>query len=168
MILTRTDYLRNYGEPDRDGSQTDYRVDATPSRSIALPQVMASPLDTLHRKVIWALLAMHSVVFVGFSMRDEFFMRILEIVQADFQLDVDPAHFAIVDYTTDEDKERTTAILWRKGVRPVFHHVPRSADPYGPRDYSSLEHLILELADSVGIPTGSPSSADLTRRMLER
>ena len=168
IILTRTDYLRSYGEPAREDSQTNYGVDVKPSRSAAPPQVMASPLDTLHRKVIWALLAMRSVVFVGFSMRDEFFMRILEVVQTDFQLDVDPAHFAIVDYTTDEDKERTTSILLRKGVRPVFYHVPRPADPHGPRDYSGLEHLILELADSVGVPTGSPSSADLSRRMLER
>ena len=78
LILNKTDYLKAYGKKDK---------------SIIL--------DTLHRKVIWALLAMHSLVFVGFSMTDPFFLSMLEIVQKDFALDDDPVHFAIMGYEFD-------------------------------------------------------------------
>src|SRR2546428_14070193 len=76
LILTRRDYETRYGQlRNADG------------RRVAL--------DTLHRKVIWTLLATHSVVFVGFSLQDEFFVDILELVKEDFQVFSDPVHFAI-------------------------------------------------------------------------
>jgi len=152
IILTRNDYLRAYGELGANEKN----------------EVLNRILDTIHRKVIWALLAMHSLVFVGFSMKDEFFMRILKVVQKDFELDSEPVHFAIMDYTSDEDREKTSLILRHKGVLPVFYHVPEPRSPNGIPDHSGLERLVFELADSVGISIGSPTIVSLTRKMLER
>ena len=152
IILTRKDYLRAYGELGANG------MDGNSNRI----------LDTIHRKVIWALLAMHSLVFVGFSMKDEFFMKMLEVVRKDFELDSEPVHFAIMNYTSDEDRERTSLILRCMGVLPIFYHVPELRSPNDSPDHSGLQRLVFELADLVGIPIESPSILNLTQKMLER
>ena len=140
IILTRKDYLRAYGELGANG------MDGNSNRI----------LDTIHRKVIWALLVMHSLVFVGFSMKDEFFMKMLEVVRKDFELDSEPVHFAIMNYTSDEDRERTSLILRRKGVLPIFYHVPELRSLNDSPDHSGLERLVFELANSLGTSIGSP------------
>jgi len=152
IILTRNDYLEKYGELAFDESGKPLRM----------------VLDTLHRKVIWSLLTMHSLVFVGFSMEDEFFMQMLRVVQADFTLGSDPVHFAVLPYTSNEDRERALRILEKKGVMPVFYHVPEFDDSTYKADHSGLKRLIFELADSAGVSAGSPSVIDLTKKMMER
>ena len=152
IILTRKDYLNNYGELAFDESG----------------KLLRRILDTLHRKVIWSLLTMHSLVFVGFSMEDEFFMQMLRVVQADFELGSDPVHFAILPYTSYEDMERAIRILERKGIMPVFYHVSECEDSNYKADHTGLKKLIFELADSAGVSVGSPNVIDLTRKMMER
>ncbi len=152
MILTRNDYLDRYGELAFDES-------GKPLRRI---------LDTLHRKVIWSLLTMHSVVFVGFSMEDEFFMQMLGVVQTDFALGSDPIHFAILSYTANEDMERASNILQRKGIMPIFYHVPEYEESNYKADHTGLKRLIFEIADSAGVSVGSPSIFDVTKKMMER
>lgn len=153
IILTRTDYKTKYGEqPTSD----EY---GKPLNRV---------LDSLHRKVLWSLFAMHSLVFVGFSMADEFFIHMLGVVQADFELGSDPAHFAIMPYTSANDREKTSLILQRKGVLPVFYQVPEPKSSNESPDHSGLEKLVFELADSVGVSIGSPSIISLTKKMLER
>ncbi|RIK82266.1 hypothetical protein DCC62_00545 [candidate division KSB1 bacterium] len=133
IILTRKDYLRAYGElGTNEMSESSGRI-----------------LDTIHRKVIWALLSIYSLVFVGFSMNDEFFMRMLEIVQKDFELDSEPVHYAIMPYSSEEDKERTSFFLRRKGVLPVFYHAPKFKNSKEGCDHSGLERLVFDLVNSL-------------------
>ena len=125
IILTRKDYLHAYGE-----IITKEEEDEINEEMIKYGQA----LQTFHRKVIWSLLATHTLVFIGFSMNDEFFMRILEIVKEDFNLDSEPMHFAIM---SDRDKERTSKYLESKGVFPLFY--PHTNDHLG------LQNLIFKI-----------------------
>ncbi len=152
IILTRDDYQIRYGE----------RRPATSSEPV--PRI----LDTIHRKVIWSLMAMHSVVFVGFSMDDDFFMDMVDIVQQDFRLGSDPVHFAIIGYTTDEEKGKMAHHLRRRGIAPVFYQMLDLADDGPSSRHRLFEDLILNLARSldVTVPLGGLDAA--TRKMLER
>jgi len=152
IILTQKDYLKAYGKIL--GSDME-----EPSERI---------LDTFHRKVLWALFSIYSIFFVGFSMNDAFFMKILEIVQKDFMLNTEILHYAIMPYSSDEDKERTCLLLKRLGILPIFYYVPKTDNPEEPSDHSGLKRLIFELANSVGIQAGIPSVIEVTKKMLER
>jgi hypothetical protein len=152
IILTQRDYLRAYGELGENGV-------SNPRGRI---------LDTFHRKVIWALLSMHSFLFVGFSMEDPFFMQMLTIVQQDFALDAEPIHYAIMAYTSDDDIEKTRVHLKRKGIEPLFYRVTKSGSTIEYPDYRGLEKLVYELANSLGVEVGFPGIIDVTRKMMER
>lgn len=150
IVLTLDDYKRKYGEvPIFD--------------STGRPQNQL--LDSLHRKVLWTLLTTHSLVFVGFSLRDEFFTHILRIVQRDFGLGSDPTHFAIMSFTTDEDKDKTALYLKNHNTMPIFYHAPK--DSNGIPNHSKLKDLIFDLARRVGVPDVFTGITDLNRRMLE-
>jgi len=150
IILTERDYLKKYGQFDDTFEQSSNRI-----------------LDTIHRKVIWSILATHPIVFVGFSMDDEFFMRMLNIVQQDFELGYDPVYFSIMGYGNNEDLERTLMILKKNGVVPIFYHAPKPS-PLFNADHSGLERLVFDIADKVGVQIGCPSLQTITQRMLER
>ncbi|MDD3621159.1 MAG: SIR2 family protein [Methanofollis sp.] len=126
IILTEEDYLKKYGMMNPDTSSTKGRT-----------------LDTLHRKVIWSLLVMHSLVFVGFSMDDPFFMNTLEIVQKDFSLDSDPVHFAIMGYSSDDERDEIERKLRSKGIQTVFYYAPK--DENGIADHGGLQNLVFHL-----------------------
>jgi hypothetical protein len=156
IILTEEDYRVKYGkEPtlDENGNITS---------------ITSRELDSLHRRVLYALVATHPVVFLGFSMDDVFFNHILHIVQQDFELGSDPANIAIMDYTTREERERRDSYLRRMGVSPIFYHAPNTVATGGIPDHSGLKKLILEIADSCGIPIVSPGYSELTKRMMIR
>ncbi|MFY9170704.1 MAG: SIR2 family protein [Candidatus Methanoculleus thermohydrogenotrophicum] len=128
IILTRGDYLDKYGmrDPERGPSPRPGRI-----------------LDSFHRKVIWSLLVMHPLVFVGFGMNDPFFMDMLRIVQHDFSLDADPVHFAIMRYTTDDERRAIESELRGNGVQPIFYYAPR--DQNGVADHRGLQNMIFDL-----------------------
>lgn len=153
IILTAGDYLKSYG--------VEQVIEA--GRAIG-----ARTLDSLHRKVIWSILVMHSVVFVGFSMEDEYFMKLLDIVQIDFTLGRDRVHFALMPYSSEDEKPHITETLYRRGVQPVFYHVPSGQNPGELPDYTGLKAIIFELAESVGTPSLQNNLAAITRRMLSR
>lgn len=161
IILTRQDYRVAYGEL-REKSDA-ISEDGTSARVLAA--LSSAPLDTIHRKVIWALLAIHPVVFVGFGMEDEFFLDTLKIVQQDFALSSDRVHFALVSYSDDHEKGDVTDELRRRGVQPVFYFLPETKTPSGNPDHRGLVALVSELARSVDVPTRSPSIDDLNKKM---
>jgi SIR2-like domain len=155
LILTGEDYKKRYGEePLYDAS--------------GRPQNMA--LDSLHRRVLWAILTTHPVVFVGFSLHDPFFTHILQIIGRDFELGIDTEHFAIMPYTSLEEnmakseQEQITKFLNDHNTMPVFYNAP---DINGTINHDGLGKLIMELAKDVGIPVVSSGISDLNRRMLE-
>jgi len=116
--------------------------------------------------MVWSLLTMYPVVFVGFSVEDRAFQLMLDFVHEDFKLAPNPpAHFAILGAQTDEDRERDATRLRRFGVMPVFYTI--AADFNGRPDHSALEALVEELGASVGVPA-APALDNLTRRLMER
>jgi hypothetical protein len=151
IILTEDDYLQGYGErPHYDTQDRAQNV----------------ILDSLHRKVLWALFATHPLVFVGFSLQDGFFDHMMRVVKEDFELGSDPAHFALMGATTEEDREGIREYLRPRNTMPVFYHVPevRAGEE---QDHSDLKRLIYELAGEVGVPSVSSGVTSVTRRMLE-
>jgi len=149
IIITQSDYLESYG-------------------TTAVNSIGSRHLDTLHRKVIWALLAMTSMVFVGFGMDDPFFMSLFDTVHMDFQLDTEPAHFALISYSTDEEMEEREEKLRRRGVLPVFYHVPSTDTDDKTEHYQrALTSLVKDLAVEVGTPVVSENVNSLSMRMLE-
>jgi hypothetical protein len=147
LILTERDYLLRYGYIDSNDSKTPV------------------PIDTLHRKVIWSLLAMHSVIFVGFSMKDPFFTEILEVVRNDLNLDGDLLHFAILP---EDDRDKAQLLSNKYCVQSIFYPVQKTGMLGEEKDYSGVKNIIYEIANSSGIAIGSPKLSSITQRMLER
>jgi hypothetical protein len=151
IILTEDDYRRNYGEPPHYDTQD---------------RAQNVILDSLHRKVLWTLFATHPLVFVGFSLRDGFFDHMMRVVKEDFVLGSDPAHYALMGATTDEDRKGIGEYLRLRNTMPVFYHVPEVQEGQA-QDHSDLKRLINELAAGVGVTSVSDGMASVTRRMLE-
>jgi len=86
----------------------------------------------------------HSIVFVGFSMNDPDLANLMREVTARLQAKP-PAHYAIMSYRTDADRDATRARMEGKfGVSPVFFsRMPTSPDG---DDYSNLVPLLEALA----------------------
>ncbi len=140
IILTENDYQIKYGNFDTSGKSQH------------------APLDTLHRKVIWSILATQSVVFVGFRMTDPFFMPMLKIVQNDLDLQGDKIHFAILPNT---DQQEADLLIQQYCVQPIFYDVIEG-------DHSNLKQVIFDIASNIGVAVGSTKISAITKKMLER
>lgn len=152
LILTEENYLSRYGELpayDNDGSLLNVN------------------LNSLHRKVLWALCISHPLVFIGFSLDDGFFVHILQILRQDLQLGDDFTHFAIMHYTTQEERERIAEKLSLLNTLPVFYYAPPLTTPGQETDHSGLKRLIYELAEEVGVSVVPDAIASMNKRMLE-
>jgi hypothetical protein len=152
IILTEEDYKKKYGE------QPNYDADGNAQNIV---------LDSLHRKVLWALFAAHPPVFVGFSLHDDFFMHMLRVVQGDFELGSDLTHFALMPFTTEADKQRTWEHLRQLNTMPVFYHVPEIKSAGEEHDHSDVKRLVYDLAEKVGVSFISSGITSINQRMLE-
>lgn len=151
IILTERDYQRSYGEsPTYDAQERPLNV----------------KLDTLHRKVLWALFATHPLVFVGFSLRDDFFVHMLRVVREDFELGSDLTHFAFVGVTNDDDEVKAREYLRQCNTMPIFYRVPEQIEGEV-QDHSDLKRLVYEIATDTGKPIVSRSLSSINKRMLE-
>ena len=151
IILTEKDYQTKYGEP--------------PTYDTYTKRPMNIILDSLHRKVLWTLFATHPLVFVGFSLNDDFFVHMLHVVREDFELGSDLTHFALVGIIDDADEMKAREYLRQRNTTPVFYRVTRHST--GEEDHSDLKRLVYELAEKVGAPIVSGSIAAINKRMLE-
>lgn len=82
---------------------------------------------TLHRKLLWAVLATRRVVFVGFSMNDPYFNEMLETVSADLWRWDKSIHFAIMSISStnaENSKTRADGLRREYGVDTVFYEDP--------------------------------------------
>ena len=152
IILTRKDYQRKYGELSDDGTEE---------------RKQKRPLDTIHRKVIWSLLTMHPILFVGFSMDDDFFMKTLEIVQKDFDLDRDPVHYAIMGYQSETQRDMMFDKLKSMGITTFFYQIVNRGTS-GEQSHDGLIRIVSELADELNIHVEAPDLRTLNKKMLER
>jgi len=129
IILTSNDYLEKYG-------------------LLKDEEEIAIPLDTIHRKVIWALITLHPLVFVGFSLTDKYFLKMIETVQSDFELEQkEHNHYAIMGYSNDEDKLKTINELSRLGICPIFYKIINNFG--GAQDHRGLVDLIFEFENTL-------------------
>ena len=94
------------------------------------------------RRKLMAIFMTHPVVFVGFSMNDPDLANLMREVTARLQAKP-PAHYAIMGYKNEADREATRARMEGKfGVRPVFFSLRSTGD-----DYANLLPLLNALAD---------------------
>ena len=113
IILSADDYVKNYGlrvkQPGEDQETEDKW--------------------TFHRKLLWAVLATRRVVFVGFSMEDPYFKKMLEIVSADLWGWNKSIHFAIMGISIEDkkdsqdSKDKADILKSKYGIDTVFYEV---------------------------------------------
>lgn len=107
-----------------------------------------------------------SPLFVGFSLEDGFFVHILRVLRQDLQLGEDLRHFAIMSYTSEDQREHIAERLRLLNTLPIFYYVPVAEHGQAP-DHSGLTRLIYDLAAGVGVSVVPESIASLNKRMLE-
>lgn len=79
---------------------------------------------TLYRKLLWAVLATRRVVFIGFSMTDPYFNKMLETVSADLWRWDKSIHFAIMSISStnaENSKTRADGLRREYGVDTIFY-----------------------------------------------
>ncbi|RKU31940.1 hypothetical protein C6499_03905 [Candidatus Poribacteria bacterium] len=79
---------------------------------------------TLYRKLLWAVLATRRVVFIGFSMTDPYFNKMLETVSADLWRWDKSIHFAIMSISStnaENLKTRADGLRREYGVDTIFY-----------------------------------------------
>ena len=106
IILSIEDYHRVYG--------------------LRLPtdQVQGDSEWTLHRKLLWAVLATRRVIFVGFSVADPYFNEMLETVSTDLWRWDKSIHFAIMSISSanaENSKTRADGLRREYGVDTIFY-----------------------------------------------
>ena len=132
---------------------------------------------TLHRKFLWAVLATRRVVFVGFSMKDPYFNKMLESVSKDLWGWDRPIHFAIMSISS-ENSEASQARLKAErfkrdyGIETLFY-----LDTDG--KHQGLADIIYEIAEELGAtvpadtmlpdsPSESGDKLDKVKQMSQR
>jgi hypothetical protein len=122
-----------------------------------------SPLDTFHRRIVWTLLATRPLVFVGFSLADSFFNKVIDVWRYDFRLCQERPHIAFIGVSSDVDRERKIGQLAGLGVSPFFYEVPEKDNG----DHGALTACVADLANETGVPFVQPNLAAITRRTLD-
>ena len=102
---------------------------------------------TLHRKVLWSVLATRRVIFVGFSMNDPYFNLMLKTVSSDLWGWNKSIHFSIMSISpdrADHSKGKAKKLKSEYGVDTVFYE-----------DYDGwhlpLGHIVAEIAAECGV-----------------
>ncbi len=99
----------------------------------------------LRRKLLWSLLATRRIVFIGFSMKDPYFMKMLDFVQDDLSTYYTEAHFLILRVTPQSLKQSIDQANHMKseyGIQTVFFHDDDES-------YTGLGQFIAELENRV-------------------
>ena len=102
---------------------------------------------TLHRKLLWAMLATRRVIFVGFSMNDPYLNKMLEIVSTDLWQWGRSSHFAIMSISpknSDNRKIEAATLKDDYGVETLFYENLDGS-------HLSLDHIIAEIAQKCNV-----------------
>ena len=135
IILSYNDYIEKYG----------LRVEQTGQGQ------SSEDKWTLHRKLLWSVLATRRVVFVGFSMADPYFKEMLETVIKDLWGWDKSIHFAIMSISSkdaENSKVEAESLKNKYGVGTVFYE-----DDDG--SHLRLEHIIAEIVKECGVEVQS-------------
>jgi hypothetical protein len=151
IILSEQEYKTKYGFSIIKPTNTIYQ-------DIQAGVVSESEFDNLlyqhgyvwtpHRKILWSLFAGRRVVFLGFSMNDPYFQKMLDYVSQDLHTNGYDAHYLILRITP-ESKVRAFAfagtIKEKYGVETVFYEDDTS--------FKGLERFIYEMERSINSNT---------------
>lgn len=132
--------------------------------------------EGFHSEVLKALIYHSVIVFVGFSMDDEFFMGILEQINRHFKGET--LGYAFLSREADGAPEDNCLQIERYGLQPICFNVKKDSNGAGSGDYSELDALIFELKkridtlnkrndDTKDRKRRYPSIDDISRRMME-
>lgn len=121
---------------------------------------------TLHRKLLWAVLATRRVVFVGFSMEDPYFDNMLETVSTDLWRWDKSIHFAIMSISpegVESSKSNADRFKREYGVGTVFYE---DSDDL----HQGLEQIVDEIDEVCKVSNQSPAAQvdwleEVNRRM---
>ena len=111
---------------------------------------------TLHRKLLWALLATRRAVFIGFSMEDPYISRILYSVSKDLWRWNKTTHYAISGLSPDRNeysKDKAERLKNRYGVDTVFYEVLDDS-------HRGLDHIVTEIFERCDVENQSPIDED--------
>lgn len=151
LVMTSDDYATRYGPYYTESPEgVQARVE----------------LDTVHRKVIWALLVSYPVLFVGFSLRDPALRHLLDVVNKDFQRGRELDHFALMGAVDDVQERRIAAELAHYGVTPIFYPVTLLSG--GLQDHSRMDDVLTALCEATTERTTRGRGEAFTDRMLGR
>ena len=132
-------------------------------------------LQTFHRRIVYTLLARGPVLFAGFSLTDPFFNALLSVLERDFVLTEEPAHFAILSYdfvpvegataqevaAAHEAAQESVRKKLRGWIVPICYHAPG-------RDHSALTRLIEDVGAALDTVTPAVSAVeDLAARTIQ-
>jgi hypothetical protein len=97
LVLCIEDYVQKYG-----------------------PNDPASNLWTLHKRIIWAMMATRRMVYVGFSMTDPFFQMMHNIVSQDLGHFGSESHFMVTRFSADSEAEAAKQLNFAETVKRKY------------------------------------------------
>ncbi|MYB93066.1 hypothetical protein F4054_06010 [Candidatus Poribacteria bacterium] len=135
IILSSEDYVENYGlRVKKNGEDQNDEDQGNENRW------------TFHRKLLWAVLATRRAVFVGFSMEDIYFTKMLEIVSTDLWGWNKSIHFAIMGISAGDIKDsrdKADTLKNEYGIDTVFYEVLE--DEISEKKHKLLEPLFADI-----------------------
>lgn len=114
IILSSMDYFKAYDTAVANDNLENNKENTT------------KEVWTLHRKLLWSILATRRVVFVGFSMDDPYFDEMLETVSTDLWVRDKSIHFAIMGISpgnVKDSKDKAHKLKLKYSVETVFYEV---------------------------------------------
>ena len=109
---------------------------------------------TLHRKLLWAILATRRVLFLGFSMDDPYFNKMLEFVSSDLWGWDKVTHFTISSISlenAEDSKAKASRLRSKYGVGTVFYELVENS-------HAGLDHIVSELVKECAVEAQSAST----------
>ncbi len=148
IILGRNDYQGAYGL--KVLKETSELKDNQKISKLEPPdknQVLIDSKWTLRRKLLWAVLATRRVVFIGFSLNDPYFNKMLETVSKDLWGWNKSIHFAIMGISSEnfhDSKSKAERLKEYYGIDTVFYEVYDNS-------HQGLDRIVYEIAKECGV-----------------
>jgi DNA-binding LacI/PurR family transcriptional regulator len=148
IILSEQEYKSKYGFSITKPTTTiyqDIQSSSISEREFENLLYQHGYVWTQHRKILWSLFATRRVIFIGFSLNDPYFKKMLDFVREDLHTNGYDVHYLILRITA-ENKDRSLAVaknLKNHGVETVFFE--------DDENFKGLERFIYEMEESVNM-----------------
>lgn len=119
---------------------------------------------TLHRKLLWAVLATRRVLFVGYSMDDPYFNMMLETVSSDLWGWEKATHYTIASISlenADDTKAKAARLKREYGVDTVFYERVDNS-------HAGLDHIVDELIRECAVEVQTTSVPQVPVKGIDR